>query len=87
MKDRVESVHVMVCGPQQFPLVSTRVTDPAGELGKLGAWNALVKQAQAHNPELTAQGLVEAIVREGVSSVSRQVATGKLGSFLKARRR
>lgn len=86
MPKAVTGISVTVLGERNYPEATVRVTVEQAGADKLNPMDDFLKKAKKLNPELGWDGLVRAIVREGVSVVAKQINDGKLSKFLTERR-
>lgn len=81
----IRRIQLVLLTDRNYPLATTYVTEEQGGLAQIN--DELLKQAKKHNPELDLDGLLQAVIREGLAHVAKQVKYGRLSEFLKNRRR
>jgi hypothetical protein len=77
------ALHCSVLSATNYPMLTTRITVEQGDFADLDAVLAALREK---NPDLGLPGLLQAIVREGVQAVRKQVKADKISPFLLNRR-
>lgn len=83
---KLSNIHVTLLGEGNYPIHVGRVDTTSGALESMTDLDKFLAAARKVNPELGLNGIIKAIIREGVHVVTKQIADGKPSAFLKNRR-
>lgn len=81
----VQAMTVTVLGDGGYPLHTARVTREEGRFDEIGEIDKFLAAGRKSNPHLGWDGIVKAILRQGVRVVAKQIRDGKLDTFLTQR--
>lgn len=80
----IKTLSVTLLTEKNYPTRVVRVTEEQGHLNLLT--DALLAKARVHNPELSMDSLVRAVIRVGVKKIADGIEKERLDPFLRNRR-